>query len=222
MQPQGFLIMGVSGSGKSTLGRALAQKLGWEFLDADDFHSPENIARMAAGIPLTDSDRSPWLEALNHLLLSTLGNTHHPVLACSALKEKYRTRLLKGVEGMVLIYLKGSYELVRTRLLAREGHYMKDNLLRSQFDALEEPEDAIVLDVSMPLGKMLDTIFSSLKRGVPVSSNRRLLPDNAGHMKTVSDDPCAGDFLPNGFGVRLPQIAADRLHPLQDPLWDRA
>ena len=161
--------MGISGSGKSTLGKALAQELGWEFFDADDFHSPENIARMAAGIPLTDSDRFPWLETLNHLLLSTLGNTHHPVLACSALKENYRARLLKGVERMVVIYLKGSYELVRSRLLAREGHYMKENLLQSQFDALEEPEDAMVLDVSMPLGKMLDTIFErypTLERSV--------------------------------------------------------
>jgi len=108
MQPQGFLIMGVSGSGKSTLGKALAQKLGWEFFDADDFHSVENIAKMSAGIPLTDLDRAPWLEALNNLLLSTLLDAHHPVLACSALREKYRTRLLANVEGMAVIYLKGS------------------------------------------------------------------------------------------------------------------
>jgi gluconokinase len=159
MQPQGFLIMGVSGSGKSTLGKALAQKLGWEFFDADDFHSVENIAKMSAGIPLTDSDRAPWLETLNHLLISTSMEGRHPVLACSALKEKYRTRLLAGVERMALIYLKGSYEKVRSRLMTRESHYMKENLLKSQFDTLEEPEDAVVLDVTMPLGKMLDTIF---------------------------------------------------------------
>ena len=158
MQPQGFLIMGVSGSGKSTLGKALAQELGWEFFDADDFHSPENIAKMSAGIPLTDLDRAPWLETLNHLLISTSMEDRHPVLACSALKENYRTRLLAGVEGMAVIHLKGSYEEVRSRLMAREGHYMKEQLLQSQFDALEEPESAIVLDVSMPLGKMLDTI----------------------------------------------------------------
>lgn len=159
MQPQGFLIMGVSGSGKSTLGKALAQELGWDFFDADDFHSAENIAKMSAGIPLTDSDRAPWLEALNQLLLSNLMDARHPVLACSALKENYRTRLLEGVEGMAVIYLKGSYEEVRSWLMAREGHYMKENLLRSQFDALEEPENAIFLDVSMPPGKMLDTIL---------------------------------------------------------------
>lgn len=159
MQPQGFLILGVSGSGKSTLGRALAQELGWKFFDADDFHSVENIAKMSAGIPLSDLDRAPWLEALNDLLLSTLKDAHHPVLACSALKETYRTRLLAGVEGMAVICLKGRYELVRSRLLAREGHFMKENLLQSQFEALEEPEEAILLDVSMPLGQMLDTIF---------------------------------------------------------------
>jgi gluconokinase len=159
--------MGVSGSGKSSLGKALAQKLGWDFFDADDFHSAENIARMAAGIPLTDSDRDPWLEALNHQLVSTLKAGYHPILACSALKEKYRARLLKGGEEIALIHLKGSYELIRARLLAREGHFMKENLLQSQFDALEDPEGAVVLDVIMPLGMMLDTIFTrypTLKR----------------------------------------------------------
>jgi gluconokinase len=159
MQPQGFLIMGVSGSGKSTLGRALAHELGWEFFDADDFHSVENIAKMSAGIPPTDSDRAPWLKVLNQLLLSTRMDAHHPMLAYSALKENYRNHLLAGVEGMAVIYLKGSYEEVRSRLMVREGHYMKENLLQSQFDALEEPKNAIFLDVSMPPGKMLDTIF---------------------------------------------------------------
>lgn len=153
--------MSVSGSGKSTLGKVLAQKLGWDFFDADGFHSVENIARMAAGIPLTDAEREPWLEALNHQLLTTLTAGHHPVLACSALKEKYRARLLEGMEGMAVIYLKGSYELIRSRLLAWEGHYMKENMLQSQFDTLEEPKDAVVLDVLMPLNKMLDTIITS-------------------------------------------------------------
>src|SRR6266542_1575753 len=109
MQPMGFLIMGVSGSGKSTLGQALAQKLGWEFFDADDFHSAENIAKMAAGMPLTDSDRMPWLVALHERLLSTLQADRHPVLACSALKENYRAQLLAGVDAIGIIYLKGNY-----------------------------------------------------------------------------------------------------------------
>jgi gluconokinase len=160
MQPSGFLIMGVSGSGKSTLGIALAQELGWVFFDADDFHSVENIAKMAAGIPLTDSDRAPWLSTLNRRLASTLTQGHHPVLACSALKEGYRAQLREDVMGIAVIYLRGSYEVIRSRLLARESHYMKENMLQSQFDALEEPEHAVVLDVLMPLDRMLDTIFT--------------------------------------------------------------
>jgi gluconokinase len=160
MRPSGFLIMGVSGSGKSTLGNALARELGWVFFDADDFHSVENIAKMSAGIPLTDSDRAPWLATLNRRLASTLAQGHHPVLACSALKEAYRTQLLENVMGLDVVYLRGSYKVIRSRLLAREGHYMKDNMLQSQFDALEEPGDAVVLDVLMPLDRMLDTIFT--------------------------------------------------------------
>jgi gluconokinase len=167
MHPLGFLIMGVSGSGKSSLGTALAQTLGWDFFDADTFHSVENIARMSAGIPLTDSDRAPWLGTLNLQLLSTLAAGRHPVLACSALKEMYRARLLNGVDGIAILYLKGSFELIRSRLLARESHYMKENLLQSQFSALEEPEDAVILNIATPLDQMLDTIlkrFPSLER----------------------------------------------------------
>ncbi len=159
--------MGVSGSGKSTLGKALAAELGWVFFDADDFHSVENIAKMTAGIPLTDSDRVPWLASLNLRLASMLDHGHHPVLACSALKEKYRLQLLGGIQGVAVIYLKGSYELIRSRLLAREGHFMKENMLQSQFAALEEPEEAVILEIGMPLDRMLDTIFtkySTLKR----------------------------------------------------------
>lgn len=153
--------MGVSGSGKSTLGKALAQELGWDFFDADDFHSVENISKMAAGIPLTDSDRTPWLIALNHTLLSTLKENCHPVLACSALKESYRRQLLEGIEGIAIVHLKGSYDLIWSRMAAREGHYMKSNMLQSQFLSLEEPANALTLDISMPLEEMLDTIFAN-------------------------------------------------------------
>ena len=165
MQPTGFLIIGVSG--KSTLGKALAQKLGWDFFDADDFHSPENVAKMAAGIPLTDSDRMPWLAALNHQLLTCLQADRHPILACSALKKKYRAQLLEGTHAIGILYLKGSYDLIWSRISARQGHYMKAEMLQSQFEALEEPDDAYVLDVSMPLKDMLDTIcaeYFMLKR----------------------------------------------------------
>ena len=153
--------MGVSGSGKSTLGLALALELGWDFYDADDFHPAANIAKMAAGIPLNDTDREPWLDSLNQKLVATLGVNRHPILGCSALKEKYRQRLLLNVDVMAILYLRGSYETIRTRLAARAGHFMKETLLQSQFKALEEPSDALILDVSMPVHVMLDTILTN-------------------------------------------------------------
>jgi len=159
MQPTGFIVMGVSGSGKSTVGRALAEKLGWDFFDADDFHPQENIAKMAAGIPLNDSDRASWLAALSDQLFATLKMGHHPVLACSALRESYRERLLKGKAGVEVIYLKGSYDLIWGRMAGRQGHYMKPEMLKSQFDILEEPENALTLDVFMPLNAMLDFVL---------------------------------------------------------------
>lgn len=153
--------MGVAGSGKSTLGRTLAEELGWDFFDADDFHSMENIVKMAAGIPLDDADRMPWLMALNHKLVSTLDENRHPVLACSALKQSYRDVLLDAADGIAVLYLKGSYDLIWSRIAAREGHYMKPNMLQSQFAALEEPQDALVVDISLPLEAMLDTVFAN-------------------------------------------------------------
>jgi gluconokinase len=137
------------------VGKALAQKLDWDFFDADDFHPPENISKMAAGIPLSDSDRTPWLEALSDLLLSTLKAGRHPVLACSALKESYRARLLDGKTGVEIIYLKGTYDLLLARMSKRQGHFMKAEMLKSQFETLEAPKDALTLDVSMPLDEML-------------------------------------------------------------------
>lgn len=157
--------MGVSGSGKTTVGQALARKLGWDFFDADDFHPPENIAKMAAGIPLNDSDRAPWLAAMHDQLLSTLKAGRHPVLACSALKGKYRAQLLEDMDGIAIIYLKGSYNLIWSRMSTRESHYMKPEMLQSQFDALEEPEAAIVLDVKMSVKDMINTITKKFEEG---------------------------------------------------------
>jgi gluconokinase len=159
IQPTGFLVMGVSGSGKTTLGKALAQKLGWDYFDADDFHPLENIAKMRAGIPLDDSDRAPWLAALHEQLLATLNAGRHPVLGCSALKEKYRAQLLEDMHGISVIYLKGSYEQIWPRMSARQGHYMKPEMLKSQFEALEEPKDSFAIDVSLPMEEMIDKII---------------------------------------------------------------
>ncbi|HAV76849.1 MAG TPA: gluconate kinase [Anaerolineae bacterium] len=157
----GFLVMGVSGSGKTSLGVALAYKLGWEFLDADDFHPPENIGKMADGIPLDDSDRAPWLASLHDQLLTSLKADRHPVLACSALKESYRAQLLDKIDGIAVIYLKGSYDLILSRISAREGHYMKSDMLKSQFDILEEPQSAFEVDVSKSLDEMVESILQT-------------------------------------------------------------
>jgi gluconokinase len=164
MQPNGFLVMGVAGSGKTAFGQTLAKRLDWDFFDADDFHPPENIAKMSAGIPLDDSDREPWLAALAKLLDSTLKAGKHPVLACSALKESYRQKLLNEQGGIAIIYLNGSYDLIWSRLLARQGHYMKPAMLQSQFEILEEPKNALVLDISMTLEEMIVAVMEKMFR----------------------------------------------------------
>lgn len=137
------ILMGVSGCGKSTLGRPLAERLGCPFLDADEFHPPANVAKMAAGIPLMDADRQPWLELLN----ATLRAQGKAVLACSALKECYRQTLTRGLAGFRLVHLRGDIELIRARLAERTHRYMPASLLESQFAALEPPRDAIEIDI---------------------------------------------------------------------------
>lgn len=139
------VVMGVSGSGKTTLGRLLAARLGCDFVDADDHHPAANVAKMAAGVPLDDADRAPWLDALNRLLRAQPGDR---VLACSALKQAYRERLCAGIRECRFVYLKGSIEQIRARLAERRHRYMPASLLESQFAALETPSDAITVDVS--------------------------------------------------------------------------
>jgi gluconokinase len=137
------IIMGVSGCGKSTIGKPLAERLGYPFLDADEFHPPANVAKMAAGIPLTDADRQPWLELLN----AKLRVQDNAVLACSALKESYRQTLTRGLAGFRLVHLRGDIELIRARLAERTHRYMPASLLESQFATLEPPQDAIEVDI---------------------------------------------------------------------------
>ena len=138
------VLMGVSGSGKTTLGRLLAQRLGWRFIDADDHHPAANVAKMASGVPLDDEDRRPWLSLLNQILLKE----ENAVLACSALKEAYRRRLLEGVAAARVVYLRGSKALIAQRLAARKHRYMPASLLDSQFAALEPPRGALEIDVA--------------------------------------------------------------------------
>lgn len=160
MKTNFYIIMGVSGCGKSSVGQALAASLGWDFYDADDFHPPENITKMANGIPLDDADRAPWLESLRDLIASCLQSDRPGVLACSALKERYRQKLLEGNPGVRLVYLKGSYDLIWSRMARRPGHYMKPEMLQSQFDALEEPQNAINIDISYPLAQIVEQILA--------------------------------------------------------------
>ena len=156
-----FIIMSVSGCGKSSVGQSLASHLGWDFFDADDFHPPENVAKMAGGIPLDDSDRAPWLDSLNELISSSLKANKPGVLACSALKERYRQRLLEGNDGVKIVYLKGSYDLIWSRMSARKEHYMKPQMLKSQFEALEEPTNAYTIDISQSVDAIVQEILEN-------------------------------------------------------------
>ncbi len=142
-----ILVMGVSGSGKSTVAEALAQKLGWEYFDADDYHPQANVDKMASGTPLNDTDRLPWLEILRDLIKDNIKSGKPSTLACSALKESYRSILRQ--EGLATVYLYGDFDTIWKRMQERQGHYMKADMLKSQFDVLEEPEEKGVLRISV-------------------------------------------------------------------------
>ena len=143
-----YIVMGVSGTGKSTIGKLLSERTGWTFYDADDFHPPANIEKMYRGIPLTDSDRLPWLLKLKQLITRTINSDCQGILACSALKSEYRQILQNNHSEIKFIYLRGDYNCIQSRVRQRTGHFMSSALLRSQFDTLEEPRDALEVDVS--------------------------------------------------------------------------
>jgi len=160
-----IVVMGVAASGKSTLGRALAKSLDWEFVEGDDYHPADNIAKMRHGVPLDDADRVPWLESMNDYLklLDKVGKS--AVVACSALKQQYRDMLGHGVSDMRYVFLCGDPELIQRRIVERQGHFMPPDLLDSQIAAMEPPQDAIWVGVDLPLLDKVDVVERAIGRG---------------------------------------------------------
>ena len=160
--PRAIVIMGVAGSGKTTVGELLARELGWRFADADAFHPPENVAKMSAGVPLTDEDRAPWLAAIRRHLDDCIRRDEGTVVTCSALKQMYRDVLLANNPRAALVYLQGTREQLWARISARKNHFMKPSMLDSQLAALEEPADALTLNIAPAPAELVISIRREL------------------------------------------------------------
>jgi gluconokinase len=158
-----IILMGVSGCGKSSVGKVLEAKLGWKFHDGDDFHPQVNVEKMAKGIPLTDADRRPWLQTLHDLIYECSKQDESLVLACSALKKSYRDILRDQNLHVVFIHLDGAFDLILRRMQMREGHYMKAEMLKSQFDILERPQNGIRIDIVQSVEQIVDEIIGNLE-----------------------------------------------------------
>jgi gluconokinase len=156
-----ILVMGATGAGKTTVGKLLARRLDWIFLDADDFHSSANRDKMHRGIPLSDADRAPWLEAIHDDLVRRNGEGQDVVLACSALKQAYRDTLGANLQ-MKIVFLRGSPEQLRHNLATRQHHFAGEDLVPSQLATLEEPSDAILEDINLPPEEIVERICSRL------------------------------------------------------------
>jgi gluconokinase len=157
------ILMGVAGSGKTTIGKRLAAEIGWPFYDGDDFHPPANVDKMRQGMPLTDDDRASWLAALRRVIDDVLAAKQSAVIACSALKQVYRDQLAGSRPEVQIVYLQGSYDLIRRRLLERRGHFMPVGLLASQFETLEEPQEALTVNIAAEPGVIVAHIRQALK-----------------------------------------------------------
>lgn len=167
MAGHSIIVMGVSGSGKTTVGEAVARQINAKFIDGDDLHPRANIQKMGSGHPLNDEDRMPWLERLSDAAYSLNHKNETGIIVCSALKRRYRDRLREGNQGMVFVYLKGSFDVIMARLKAWSGHFMPTDLLKSQFEALEEPgadePDVICVDIDADIDEVVRRCVSALE-----------------------------------------------------------
>ena len=173
MNPRAIIVMGVSGCGKSSLSQALAARFEGagvpvRLLEGDEFHPPENVEKMRTGTPLNDADREPWLRALNAAMRDSVAQGNTTLLACSALKEKYRDMLAAGLPSVRFVHPAGTFEVIEARMKKRSHKYMPPSLLKSQFETLEAPRDAITLDVAYTIEELADQAFALLKAEAPV------------------------------------------------------
>lgn len=162
------VVMGVCGAGKTSVGKALADKFGATFIDGDDLHPRANIQKMAEGIPLNDEDRAPWLERIGDVFFSLQRRSLSGVIVCSALKKKYRDQIRAGNEGLVFVHLRGSMDTILERMAARQGHYMKKEMVQSQFDTLELPgadeQDVVTVSIEQPLDKVIADAIATVEQ----------------------------------------------------------
>ena len=154
--------MGVAGAGKTTVGKLLSEELGWPFYEGDGFHPPSNVEKMSRGAPLSDEDRWPWLDEIHSLVERLIDQGQDAVLTCSALKQSYRDRLQQDAAQVEFVYLKGDYNTVWERVLTRTGHFMRAGMLVSQFQAMEEPEDALTVEITQEPRAMVREIRTAL------------------------------------------------------------
>lgn len=182
-----IMVMGVTGCGKTTVGSLLSERLGCGFSDADGFHPVENVEKMRAGIPLVDEDRWPWLAALRKAIDDWQEEGKSHVFACSALKESYREVLSPG-DDVIFVFLKGSADVIRPSLLARQGHYMNPALLESQFNTLEEPSDALTVDIDRTPSGIVEATLVQLAERLEESGRQHLMALLANNSKDKAEN----------------------------------